>query len=84
MKERFRFSAVLLSAGLIALGGAALYFFITSFASFGTRGIVPLILYIPVMLTLVALPLYAGFGLLIEQLKFLTHPHNHTGGSSDE
>lgn len=83
MKESFRFSRLLLSVALIAVGGAALYFFITSFASVGAAGVLALVLYIPTMLMLVVLPLYAGFGLLIEQLRFLAHS-NHTGGNHDE
>ena len=55
-----------LSLFLIAVGCTFGYFYIIAWIESGS---ILLLLYIPIILLVVVLPLYAGFGLIVEDIK---------------
>lgn len=72
--EKIKPSHVILSLALIAGGCAAGYFFITLIDIFPSLW---LLLSIPLFLTVVVLPIYAGVGYLKEMIK-------HSGNKQNE
>ena len=72
MEDRFKLKYLILSLLMIAFGLAAFYFMFIYFKIHEGIGLLVL-LFIPLSLTLIVLPLYSGFALLIEELRCLFH-----------
>ena len=70
MKEQFTFPRLFLSLFLIIVGLIFAYLFFTGLFTFVELGsFIGLLFYIPTILLVVVLPIYAGVGLIIAMLK---------------